>query len=251
MTRSRKKWSGNSVPLPEMPDAVLSRLVQWTPDSSKRYSTLNGYEPNNLSAAAAWIKIPPDLVASDAFIYQDKKTALWIQAVGYPLIPVEQVQSWCDLQLSSGAEQVWTNLAAQPRLPQKPYTQREMPGKASDPVTYIEMIACQKKFIINGLDMTELVPWAKPKDVDVYAEPPKRKTYPKRETGKFFIRTNSKCLETPKGIYQSVTQAAADLGMSFCGVTHHLKRGTKGYRYISVDEYLERIAELNKSEATE
>jgi len=251
MTRSRKKWWGTSFPQPEMPDAVLSRLTHWTPDNSKKYSTLNGYEPFNLTAAAAWLRIPDDLIASDAFIYRDKKTNLWIQAVGYPLIPVEEVQSWCDLQQSSGAVQTWTNLAAQPRLPQKPLTLREVPAKTIDQITYIEMIAEQNKFVVNGVDITTLVPWARAKDVDVYAEPPKRKTYPKRETGKFFVRTNSKCLATPKGVYQSITAAAADLDLTFSGLTYHLKRGSPGFRYISTDDYLERIAELNKSEATE
>ena len=251
MTAFRKKWSGTNLPLPEAPDVVLSRLVQWTPDSTKRYSSLNGYEPNNITAAVAWTKIPNDLVASDAFIYKDKPTGLWIQAVGYPLISVQQVKSWIDLQMSAGAVQYWTNLNAHPRLPMKPQTNREVPAKTNDQVTYIEVIAQQKKFIINGIDMTTLVPWAKPKDVDIYAPPPERKQYEKRDPTKFYIRRNSKFVITPKGVYQSVSAAAADMGMSFSGITHHIKKGSKQFRFITEEEYTLRIAELNKSEATE
>lgn len=239
------------MPYPLFPDLVLSALVKWVPDSSKKYSTLNGYEPNNITAAAAWHKIPQDLVASDAFIYKDKKTGLWVQAVGYPLIPVDKVKDWCELQMSHGAVCFWTNLNAQPRLPQKPYTLREIPGQTKDPVTYIEMLGEQNKFVVNGIDMLDLNPLGRPRDVDVHADHTKRKIYPKRERTKFHIRSNSRCLETPSGVYQSVTQAAEDMGMSFCGVTHHMNKGTKGYRYISVEEYLMRKQMLNKHEATE
>jgi len=250
MTRSRKKWLGAG-PHPRAPDLVLSMLVQWQPDFTKKYSTLNGYEPNNFTAAAAWTKIPADLVASDAFIYLDRETGLWVQAVGYPLISKEQVNGWVDLQLSSGAKLAWTNLNGEPRLPQKPYTQREIPAKTLDKVTYIEMLKEQNKFIVNGIDLCELNPVGRPREVDIYAEPKKRKSYVKKQTGVFQIRKNSRCVETPQGVYQSITQAAEEMGMSFGGITHHMDKGTKGYRYITVEEYLIRIAVLNKNEATE
>jgi hypothetical protein len=251
MTNFRKKWSGKTLPQPELPSLVLSRLTQWTPDSSKKYSTLNGYEPNNLTAAVAWTKIPDDLVASDAFIYKDKLTGLWIQAVGYPLIGIESIQTWIDLQMSQGACQYWTNLNAQPRLPQKPLTLREVSAKNIDQITYIEMIDQQNKFVVNGVDMTELVPWARARSVDVLTTRKPRKTYTKRDTGVFHIRSNSKFLTTPKGVYFSVSAAAADMGLSFCGLTYHLKRGSNGFRYITEEEYLVRTAKLNTNSTTE
>jgi len=250
MKQTRKKWMGDG-PHPEAPDLVLSRAVSWTPDPQRKYSTINGLEPNNITAAAAWTKIPEDLVACDAFIYRDKKTKLWVQAVGYPLIPREQAQAWIDLQITNGAHTSWFNQYAQPRLPQKPYTQREVPAKTIDQVTYIEMLAHQNKFMVNGINLCDLNPVGCPKDIDVYAEPIKRKTYPKRDPTKFYIRRNSKFLITPKGVYASVSQAAADMGMSFCGVTHHLKKNSPGYTYISADEYLMRVSELNKNSTTE
>ena len=250
MKQIRKKWSGD-FPHPEAPDLVLSRAVNWVPDSTKKYSTINGYEPNNIIAAAAWTKIPEDLVASDAFIYRDKKTGLWVQAVGYPLIPREQAQAWIELQMAEGAHSYWFNQYAQPRLPQKPYTLREVPGKTIDKITYIEMLAHQNKFMVAGINLLDLNPLGRPKEVDVHAEPVKRKNYPKKNTGIFHIRKNSKCLETPRGVYQSVSAAAGDMGLSFCGVTHHLKKNSPGYRYISVDEYLLRVEELNKNSTTE
>jgi len=88
MTNFRKRWTGD-LPHPEAPDLMLSRAMAWTPDPQRKYSTINGLEPNNISAAVAWTKIPQDLVASDAFIYKDRKTGLWVQAVGYPLISKE------------------------------------------------------------------------------------------------------------------------------------------------------------------
>lgn len=250
MTRSRKKWLGTG-PFPKAPDLVLSVLVKWIPDPAKKYSTINGYEPNNFTAAAVWHKIPKDLIASDAFIYKDKQTGLWVQAVGYPLITKDTAMAWIDLQLANGAQSAWINLNAHPRLPQKPYTLREIPGQTKDPVTYIEMLGEQNKFVVNGIDMLDLNPLGRPRDVDVHADHTKRKIYPKRDPNKFHIRKNSKFLETPKGVYQSVTQAAADMGMSFCGLTYHLDKGTLGYRYIPVEEYLIRIEKLNKNEATE
>lgn len=250
MPNIRKKWMGRW-PYPEAPDLVLSRVVNWTPDSQKKYSTINGYEPNNITAAVAWTKIPKDLIASDAFIYKDKLTGLWVQAVGYPLIPKEKSQDWIDLQMSNGAESYWINRQAQPRLPQKPYTQREIPAKTIDQITYIEMLAHQNKFMVNGINLCDLNPLGKPKDVNIFAEPPKRKIYEKRDPTKFLIRRNSKFLMTPKGVYQSVSSAAADMGMSFCGLTYHMKKGTKGYRYITAEEYLLRVKELNNSETTE
>jgi hypothetical protein len=250
MKQFRKKWSGD-LPHPEAPDLVLSRVVSWTPDSQKKYSTLNGYEPNNITAAVAWTRIPEDLIASDAFIYKDKKTGLWIQAVGYPLIPREQAQNWINLQLENGAHTSWFNQYAQPRLPQKPYTLKEVPAKTNDKVTYIEMLAHQNKFTVNGINLVDLNPVGRPKDLDVTAEPPPRKQYVPRDTGVFHIRSNSKFVETPKGLYESVTAAAADMGMSFSGVNFHLKKGSKGYRIITGEEYLKRTAELNKDSTIE
>lgn len=250
MKQVRKRWSGVMI-VPEAPDLVLSRAVEWTPDFQKKYSTLNGYEPNNLIAAAAWTNIPRDLIASDAFIYKDRKTKLWVQAVGYPLITRENYRDWIELQMSAGASQYWINQYAQPRLPLKPYTQIETPGKVIDQISYIEMINEQGKFIVNGIDLRDLNPRGRPKDIDVYAELPKRKTYEKRDTGVFHIRRNSKFLQTPKGVYASVSSAAADMGMTFCGLTYHIKRNSPGYGYITEDEYLIRSAVLNKNETTE
>jgi len=250
MKQTRKKWMGDG-PHPEAPDLVLSRATNWVPDSTKKYSTLNGYEPNNIIAAAAWTKIPNDLIASDAFIYRDKKTGLWVQAVGYPLIPRELAQNWIELQMSAGAHSYWFNQYAQPRLPQKPYTLREVPAKTIDQVTYIEMIADQNKFMVNGINLCDLNPVGRPKDIDINTEPKKRKTYIKRDPTKFYIRRNSKFLMTPTGVYASVSSAAADMGMSFCGLTYHLNKSNPGYKYISLDEYLLRVAELNKNSTTE
>lgn len=250
MKQTKKRWTGE-LPHPEAPDLVLSRAVAWTPDPQRKYSTINGLEPNNISAAVAWTKIPRDLIASDAFIYKDKKTGLWVQAVGYPLIPREQAQTWIELQITNGAEQSWYNQYAQPRLPQKPYTLREIPAKTIDKITYIELLADQNKFIVNGINLCDLNPLGRPRDVDVNAGPVKRKTYPRKNTGVFHVRRNSRCLETPRGVYQSVSAAAGAMGMSFCGVTHHLKKNSPGYRYISVEEYLLRVQELNTNSTTE
>jgi hypothetical protein len=191
------------------------------------------------------------LIASDAFIYKDRRTGLWIQAVGYPLIPREQAQSWIDLQLANGAQRSWYNQYAQPRLPQKPYTQREIPAKNIDKITYIEIIAEQNKFMVNDINLLDLNPVGRPREIEITEGPIKRKNYAKRDPTKFTFRRNSKFLLTPKGVYQSVSSAAADMGMSFCGLTYHMKKGTTGYRYISADEYLLRVAESNKKEATE
>jgi hypothetical protein len=250
MTTTRKRWSGTGQD-PSAPDLALSIYMQWKPDFARKYSTINGYEPNNLIAAAAWTKIPKDLIASDAVIYKDKKTGLWVQAVGYPLITRENYRNWIELQTSLGAVKTWTNQYAQPRLPLRPYTQQETPGKVIDQVSYIEMIAEQGKFMVNGIDLCELNPRGRPKDLDVYAEPPKRKTYPKRSDGKFYARSNSKFIETPKGIFISITAAADANDMTFSGLNYHLKKRTPGYRTITHEEYLIRSAILNKSEATE
>jgi len=250
MKEIRKKWTGD-FPKPEAPDQVLSALVKWVPDSTKRYSTINGLEPNNITAAVAWTRIPTDLVASDAFIYKDRKTKLWIQAVGYPLIPREQAKSWIDLQMVNGAQRSWFNQYAQPRLPQKPYTQREIPAKTADKITYIEMIAEQNKFMVNGINLLDLNPLGRPREIEIVEGPIKRKNYAKRDPSKFTFRRNSKFLMTPKGVYQSVSSAAGDMGMSFCGLTYHMKKGTTGYSYISAEEYLLRVAELNKNSTTE
>jgi len=232
MSEIRKKWSGD-FPRPEAPDLVLSALVKWVPDSTKRYSTINGYEPNNITAAVAWTKIPRDLVASDAFISR------------------EQAQTWIDLQISNGAVTSWYNQYAQPRLPQKPYTLREIPAKTIDKITYIEIIGEQNKFMVAGQNLLDLNPLGRPRNLDIHAEPIKRKNYPRKNTGIFHIRRNSKCLETPKGVYQSVSAAAGDMGITFSGITHHLNKGTQGYRYISVEEYLLRVNELNTNSTTE
>ena len=250
MSNIRKKWSGIG-PHPKAPDIVLSALLKWVPDSTKKYSTINGYEPNNITAAAAWTKIPPDLVASDAFIYKDNKTGLWVQAVGYPLITGKQARAWIDLQTANGATYTWFNQYAQPRLPQKPYTLKEIPAKTIDKVTYIEMLAHQNKFMFNGIDLCDLNPVGRPRDLNVNDEPRKRKTYAKRETGVFHIRSNSKFLATPKGVYFSISAAAADMGLTFSGLNHHLKKGTKGYRIITKEEYLMRVQELNMNSTTE
>jgi hypothetical protein len=250
MKQIRKKWYGCEVD-PAAPDLVLSKAVGWVPDHQRKYSTINGYEPNNLTAAVAWTKIPADLVASDAFIYRDKNTDLWVQTVGYPLINKQQSRAWIDLQMNAGAQGYWTNQYAIPRLPQKPYTLREVPAKTIDQITYIEMLAHQNKFLVNGINLCDLNPLGRPKDLDVNGEPVKRKTYPPRESGVFRIRRNSRFIETPKGVYLSISSAAADIGMSFPGLNFHLKKGTPGYRIISQEEYLNRVQELNTNSTTE
>lgn len=250
MSGFRKKWSGG-LPSPEAPDLVLSALMRWVPDSAKKYSTINGYEPNNITAAVAWTKIPNDLIASDALIYKDKKTKLWIQAVGHPLIPCEQAKAWVDLQMSSGAIRFWTNLNALPRLPQKPYTQREIPAKNIDKITYIEILGEQNKFMVNGINLLDLNPLGRPREIEIEQGPVKRKSYAKRDPNKFIPRRNSRFILTPKGVYFSISAAAADLGLSFQGLNFHLKKGNPNYRTITEEEYLLRVQDLNKNSTTE
>jgi len=250
MKQIRKKWQGCDID-PQAPDLVLARAVNWVPDRGRKYSTINGYEPNNLTAAVAWTKIPPDLIASDAFIYKDKKSNLWVQAVGYPLIPKDKSRDWIDLQISNGAQGSWTNQYAVPRLPQQSYTQIETPRKSVDPITYIELLGQQNKFMLNGIDLLELNPRGRPKDCEIIQGPIVRKTYDKRDPTKFYVRSNSKFLETPIGVFASISSASHSLEMTFSGLTYHLKKKTPGYRYITQEEYLLRIADLNKNSTTE
>jgi hypothetical protein len=41
------------------------------------------------------------------------------------------------------------------------------------------------------------------------------------------------------------------MGLTFSGLNHHLKKGTKGYRIITKEEYLMRVEELNTNSTTE
>jgi hypothetical protein len=250
MKQVRKKWTGCSID-PQAPDLVLSRAVNWVPDPQRKYSTINGYEPNNITAAVAWTKIPPDLIASNAFIYRDLRSKLWVQAVGYPLIPREKSRDWIDLQMSNGAQGFWTNQYAVQRLPQRSYTQIETPRKSVDPITYIELLGQQNKFMVNDINLLELNPRGRPKDCEITSGPILRKTYDKRNLGIFHIRSNSKFLQTPKGVYASISSASADMDMTFSGLKYHLTKNTPGYRYITQDEYLLRSQELNKNSTTE
>jgi hypothetical protein len=113
------------------------------------------------------------------------------------------------------------------------------------------MLAHQNKFMLNGIDLLDLNPLGRPKDVDVEGEPIKRKNYAKRDPTKFIFRRNSKFIMTPKGVYQSVSAAAGDMDMTFSGVSFHLKRNSPGYRTITEEEYLLRVAELNTNSTTE
>jgi len=63
--------------------------------------------------------------------------------------------SWIDLQISNDAHSSWYNQYAQPRLPQKPYTLREITAKTIDQGTYIEPLAVQ-----NPLHVADINPFA-------------------------------------------------------------------------------------------
>jgi hypothetical protein len=128
---------------------------------------------------------------------------------------------------------------------------REVPAKTIDKITYIEILGEQNKFMVNGINLLDLNPLGRPREIEIEQGPVKRKTYAKRDPNKFIPRRNSRFILTPKGVYFSISAAAADLGLSFQGLNFHLKKGNPNYRTITEEEYLLRLEELNTNSTTE
>jgi hypothetical protein len=249
---TKKKWQGMQGRLPDDPDNVLTRLQHWTIGSQRNMATQQYPEPCNLIAASAWHRIPPDMIATESFIYRDRRTGLWIQAVGTRLIPRDLVAAWLDLQQTGGAVATWTNLAAIPPRRQPTLSAKEIITTRLDPVTLAHQLNERGLYRIRGVDIRawypELFQGIDNIRVADYDEEGMLKLR-KPKTTKLAEQScgSSKCIETPLGVFASAKIAAEAAGIKPARVYLLAKHQRGGYRYITKQEYLAQ-AEINKSD---
>lgn len=251
---TKKKWRGTDVRLVD-PDQVLTRLTHWQQGTQRNVATAQYPEPCNIIAASAWIKIPPDMIATESFIYQDKRSGLWIQAVGTRLIPKELVAAWLDLQQSGGCVGTWVNLAAIPPRNQPTMVVRESLTKGHDPVTLAHQLNERNLYQIKGHDVRtwypELFRDIDHIRVDDYDEEGMQQFRKRRPYGGAKLPDQacgySKCIVSPLGVFTSAKAAAEAAGIKASKVYLLAKHERHGYRYITKQEYFA-LTSINKSE---
>ena len=251
MSRNRRKWVGNLKTLPLDPDLVLSRLVQWTRDPQQRFSTLDGPEPDNLTCASAWQgQVPDNALSREAFVYRDKHTDLWIQAVPWRVITQNDMPKWCDMQRALGAEAVWYNYNSKPHRRRKTYAERELTQVQSNEITHVDILHQAGKFKLGDVDLVTLVPNGRPRSIDIdimkllsEQTTVTKKRYNKLEPGQK-QRPATKPVRTPLGVFPSVNAASEAHGFSASKMSVIINRddGTN-YKFIPRDEYLKLTAD--------
>lgn len=259
MSRNRRKWVGNLKTLPLDPDLVLSRLVQWTRDPQQRFSSLDGPEPDNLTCASAWQgQVPEGAIAREAFIYRDKHTDLWIQAVPWRIVNQNEMPKWCDMQRALGAQAVWYNYNSKPHRRRKTYAERELIKIHSNDITYVDLLHESGKLKFGDIDFTKLIPHAQPRSVDIdilkllaQQNPTGKRRYAKLAPGER-QRLAYKPVRTPLGLFGSVNAAAAAHGFTASKMSVLINRddGTN-YQFIDKNDYAKLILNVNTSEHRE
>lgn len=238
------------------PDLVLSRHTKWVRDPSYRFSTLDGPEPDNLTAASAWPgPIPDNALAHEAFIYKDKHTNLWIQAVPWNVVPAQEIVSWNDMQRALGAVAVWYNGNAKPIRRRKTYAERELNHMSSKDITYVDLLYSAGLTKFGDIDFAELLPQGKAKSLDIEELKSTinlnlsgRKKYPKLAPGQK-QRQASKPVQTPQGVFKSVTAAAAHYNWTVSKMSITVRNPDfEDFHFIEREAYDKLINDVNISE---
>ena len=243
-----RNWRGLIRTFPYQPNLVLTKLLYWKRNADTRYATVCYPEPDNLTAAAAFRRIPPDLIARDAFIYKDERTGLWVQAVACRLVPPNLVQSWCQLQLDGGALAIWVNGNPKPARIQPETVNAERQE-------FISLLNTMDKFMLNGIDIKRLIDGIKNEYREIKPfvgwTPPVQKKYARLKPGQT-QRLATKPVKTPLGIFNSVNAAAKAHGFNASKMSVTITRDTTGqYQYLSREEYGYTYAKINKNVSTE
>lgn len=256
MSRNQRKWVGKLTIQPLDPDLVLSRHMKWVKDPQNRFSTLDGAEPDNLTCASAWQgQVPDNALAREAFVYRDKHTDLWIQAVPWNIIADQNVVKWNDMQRAMGAVAVWYNGNAKPLRRRKTYAERELTQVQSNEITHVDILHQTGKFKLGDVDLVTLVPNGRPRSIDIDImkllsdkTTVTKKRYNKLEPGQK-QRPATKPVRTPLGVFPSVNAASEAHGFSASkmSVTINSDDGTN-YKFISQDEYLKLTEDVNKQD---
>lgn len=240
------------------PDLVLSRHTKWVRDPSYRYSTLDGAEPDNLTAASAWSgPIPDNALSREAFIYLDKNTNLWIQAVPWNIVPAQEILRWNDMQRALGAVAVWYNGNAKPIRRRKTYAERELLRMGCKELTYVDLLYSAGLTKFGDIDLAELLPQGQAKSLDIEELKSNinlnlnlsgRKKYPKLAPGQK-QRQASKPVQTPQGIFKSVTAAAAHYNWTVSKMSLTVRNPDfEDFHFIDREAYDKLISDVNTSE---
>jgi hypothetical protein len=252
MGRYLRKWIGSLKEFPQDPDLVLVKLLNWNAGIYGGRATAAYPEPCNIIVAAAYVgHIPSHAIGREAFIYKDKKTKLWVQAVGTKEVQNSGITQWHDLQRSFGAVAVWYFNQAQPPRRQVSYVDLSNEMKTHDPVSSIHLLHQNGKFKLGEFDFTKIYPDKfggvegmyvrepiKPLDNYKIARLNKEKKLPEQKCG------YSKCCIAPHGVFASATDAGKVIGKTGNWVSLRCVKEIDGYKYISKQEYL-RLKELN------
>ena len=237
---------------PQDPDLVLVKLLNWNAGPVYGRATAAYPEPCNLIAAAAYVgRIPAHAIGREAFIYKDKKTKLWVQAVGTKEVQDTGITQWHDLQRSFGAVAVWFFNQAQPPRRQVSYVDVSDEMKIHDNIGSIHLLYQNGKFKLGDIDFTKIYPdkfggvdavhvqeETKPLTNYSIAKIKQEKKLPEQKCG------YSKCCVAPHGVFASATDAGKAIGKSGNWVSLRAVKEIDGYRYITKAEYL-RLKELN------
>jgi len=226
MSKDRRKWQGFIPRFPQSPDTVLAKLIQWTPGYGKGIATCEGTEPITLIGASAWQGlVPKDMLASEAFIFKDVDTGLWVQAVSTNLIKHEDLNAWLELQYTSGALAIWSNTGAiMPRMPKDSGKIDSWSGTIKPSYIARPITPMTTKFTI-------------PRPKGQFIAQVALGDIPGRGKGR------AKCIRTPQGIFRSATKAAAVIKRSVTYITTRAAEERQGFKYITAEEYNQHISQ--------
>lgn len=115
MKDEKRQWQGWLDIVPEHPDRVLSRHINWE-KGRKDEATSEYPEPCNLVAAAAYELLPKQL-PDYALLYKDELTGLWVQAIDIRALSPDMANDWLKQQRQQGAVAIWKNPKAEPLRP--------------------------------------------------------------------------------------------------------------------------------------
>jgi len=254
MTRIRKKtWLGNCQQgMPRDPDAVLAHLLEWQRGTQKNNTATCAYpEPINLTAASAWRKFPKITDCNYAFIYYDAGTRLWIKAMAINEVGIDDIDLWQKQELQQGCELIWINRRAEAERPAMTLNdQDDEPGTMNNGIDQISLtvrLQQMDKYRVGDTDLVELLP-NKFKIKDVNNIPGPRERIPRGKLGprpKREYNRQAKPVITPLGMFDSASAAAKHYGVSITWVATRASINKQGFRYITREEYEQRLSQPN------
>ena len=245
-----RRWRGLIQSMPQEPDLYLAKQLAWARPNNKKYAVASSTypEPDNLTAAAAFEKLPRDLVPKEGLIYKDVSTGLWVIVVAIKLIPLDQIQAWCDMMYGAGACALWYNPRAVAARKQLDWNEQEIDIRNHDKISHVDRLL-EQGFKILEMPKLEILPTTTATGINVkYISKPVKKVtqWTKYKQSRNYADPDYKIkgehggcrpVMTPDGVYNSVTEAALAMKRSPSYVSVRIAKRIQGWRKLTRAEY--------------